>query len=689
MILKDIRWRIWRRAQIWRHSRRDAELYNHLVGSLFTSQSSLNSANILGMAVAAAGYLLTRDKLYLLLAAIMLVSGIGRTSVYHSFVRHRDKLITRADGAYYDRLFFVYSALFTTAFGLTCYALIRHPASTGTHAVAAGAAVGYAMGVVARNAGRPHIVVMQVMLTICPMIVGYLLMRSTYGNVAVLLLIGTMLATVFVTFSLQQNVIAVYNADKATRHLAMFDKLTGLMNRHTFSEQVSQVIATDPQKKFAILYLDLDRFKEINDTMGHTAGDAVIVEVSRRLRAVTRAGDLIARFGGDEFLIKLGCTETVEIEHIVRRIAVTLAQPVSVEGKVFAPTASIGAAVFPDNGLLAGDIIKKADIALYEAKRAGGRTYRIFAPQMESDIHAQRTLRNEVQLAVDRHEFVLHYQPIYELASKKVVAVEALLRWNHPTRGLLPPGAFIPVSEETMAIVEIGEQILEAACQMALKLPDDIAVAVNLSPVQFNQPELLIGAVRSALQRTGLAARRLHLEITETLLLANTPSTRKTLDILAGMGTKLVLDDFGTGYSSLSYIQDFPFSTIKIDKKFTDSLYVNTASSAIIKAITQIAKDLSLEIVVEGIETAEQESFVRMLGPTQGQGYLFSRPLPEAELLLRLQSPRAMPPHESCKLKSCELKSCELTTAAKRYLAARNFVTSFLNPASSIAPAIR
>ncbi|MGP8232825.1 MAG: putative bifunctional diguanylate cyclase/phosphodiesterase [Methylovirgula sp.] len=639
MILKDIRWRIWRRAQIWRHTRRDADLYNHLVGSLFTSQSSLNSANLLGMAVAGAGYLLTSDKIYLLLAAVMLVAGIGRTSVFRGFVRHKDKPTTRAGGAHYDRLFFIYSVLFTAAFGLTCYALIRHPASTGTHAVAAGAAVGYAMGVVARNAGRPYIVVVQVMLTICPMIVGYALMHNTYGNVAVLLLSGTMLATVFVTFSLHQNVIAVYNADKTTRHLAMFDKLTGLMNRHTFGEQVSQAIAAEPEKKFAILYLDLDRFKEINDTMGHTAGDAVIVEVSRRLRAVTRTGDLIARFGGDEFLIKLACTEPSEIERIVRRIAASLSQPVSVEGKVFAPTASIGAAVFPDNGLLARDIIKKADIALYEAKRAGGKTYRIFVPEMESEMHAQRTLRNEVQLAVDRHEFVLHYQPIYELASKKIIAVEALLRWNHPTRGLLPPGAFIAVSEQTMAIVEMGEQILEAACQMALKLPDDIAVAVNLSPIQFHQPEQLINAVRSALQRTGLPARRLHLEITETLLLANTPSTRKTLDILAGMGAKLVLDDFGTGYSSLSYIQDFPFSKIKIDKKFTDSLYVNTASSAIIKAITQIAKDLALEIVVEGIETAEQESFVRMLGPTQGQGFLFCKPLPEADLLARLSQP--------------------------------------------------
>jgi diguanylate cyclase (GGDEF)-like protein len=636
MNTKNLRWRVSRRAQVWRHAQKDDELYNHLVGSLFTSQSSLNSANVMGAAIAVAGFALTHNRLFLVLAALTLIFGAARTVLFHSFIRRRDKLKTRTDGAYYEQRFFLYSVLFTAAFGMSCYELIRYPLTSGAHAIATGAAVGYAMGVVARNAGRTSIVIVQVLLMLVPMIIGFALMHNTYGNTAALLLAGTIITTISVTFSLHKNVIAVYNADKATQHLAMYDNLTGLMNRYTFGEQIAHAIATEPDKKFAILYIDLDRFKDINDTLGHTAGDAVIIEVARRLRAVTRGGDFIARFGGDEFLVKISGADLAETSRIVERIVTALTQPQSVDGKVFAPSASIGVALFPENGQIAGDIIKKADIALYEAKRAGGKTFRIFAPDMEHDLHAQRALRSEIELAVERHEFFLHYQPIYELGSRNIIAVEALLRWNHPTRGLLRPDAFIAVAEETRAIIDIGEQVLDAACRMAVRLPEHIAVAVNLSTIQFCQPERLIGAVRGSLQRSGLRPNRLHLEITESLLLANTPSTRKTLDALTGTGARLALDDFGTGYSSLSYILDFPFSKIKIDKKFTGSLYLNTASPAIIKAVAQLAGDLSLEVVVEGIETMEQEAYVRTLGPTQGQGYLFSVPLASEELLSRL-----------------------------------------------------
>ncbi len=633
MTFKDLRWHLWRRAQIWNHAHREDELFNYLVGSLFTSQSSLNSANVMGTAIAVAGYALTKNRLFLVLTALTLTFGIARTVLFRSFIRHKDKLKTRADGAYYDQRFFLYSVLFTAAFGASCYELIRYPVATGAHAIATGAAVGYAMGVVARNAGRPYIAIVQVMLMIVPMIIGFALMHNTYGNTAALLLAGTIITTISVTFSLHKNVIAVYNADKATRFLAMFDKLTGLMNRYTFGEYVSHAIISRPDQKFAILYLDLDRFKEINDTLGHTAGDAVLIEVARRLRSVVRGGDLVARFGGDEFLVKVNGAEPEEVERVIKRIVLTLARPLSVEGKAFVPSASIGVAIFPDDGLFADDIIKKADISLYEAKRAGGKTYRIFAPEIERALRDQRTLRNEIQIAVGRREFIFHYQPIYDLNSKAIICVEALLRWNHPTRGLLAPDAFISVAEETMAIVEIGEQMIDAACEMAMKLPETVSVAVNLSAVQFQQPDQLIAVVREALRKSALAPNRLHLEITETLLLADTPKTLAALNTLVGIGVKLALDDFGTGYSSLSYIQDFPFSKIKIDKKFTDRLCVNAASSAIIKAITQIAKDLSLEIIVEGIETAEQESFVRALGPTQGQGFLFCKPLRGADLL--------------------------------------------------------
>ena len=632
---------VWRKAVDFRDATLDDGLYQHLVASLFASQSSLNSANIMGVLITAASYGLTKESIFLVFLSLIIVVGTTRALLYVSYTRRKAALKTRQSFEYYDTMFFILSSCFSVIIGMTCYQLIQQPLSTGTHAIAAGVGVGYAMGFVARNAGRPRLVIMQVVTTLLPMIVGYAAMQSAFGSAAVILLCGTVVAASSVTLSLHENLVAVYNANKATRQLALFDELTGLSNRYTFVDHVSELISNAPDKKFAILYLDLDRFKEINDTLGHTTGDAVIIEVARRLRSTTRDDDLIARFGGDEFLIKIADTDTRELERIVQRIVLTLALPFSIEGDTLTPSASVGVATFPDNGGTAEEIIKNADISLYEAKRAGGKTYRMFDPEMERELQIQRTMQSEIHLAVERHEFLLHYQPIYELRSKEVISVEALLRWVHPTRGLLGPNTFIPIAEKTMTIIEIGEQVIETACQTAMTFPDHVSIAVNLSTAQFRQPERLISSVQAVLLKTGLRADRLNFEITESLLLADTIPIKTTLKTLTGLGIKLVLDDFGTGYSSLSYIHDFPFSKIKIDKKFTDSLYLNAASSSIIRAITQIAKDLSLEIVVEGIETTEQEAFIRMLGPTQGQGFLYSKPLTSSELAAKFRLKQA------------------------------------------------
>ncbi len=610
----------------------DDGFYQHLVASLFTSKSSLSSSNIVGVLVTASAYVLTKDPAFLLLLSLIVTSGVARTLLHRSYLKQTKSLMVRKSFEFYDEAFFVFSTTFSAIIGVTCYRLIQYPPDTGTHAIAAGVGIGYAMGFVARNAGRPRLVIAQVVTTILPMIIGYALMRSSFGVAAVVLLTGAIFAASSVTLSLHEHLIAIYNATKATRQLALFDKLTGLANRYTFADHVEESIANAPHKGFVILYLDLDRFKEINDTLGHTAGDAVIVEVAKRLRSATRDIDLIARFGGDEFLIKIGDSEPAEVKRLIETILLSVSLPLSIDGKKLVTTASMGVASFPDNGALAEDIIKKADISLYEAKRAGGRTYRVFTPDMEQALHNERALQNEIQMAVGRQEFLLHYQPIYDLRSNAVTSVEALLRWDHPMRGLLAPNLFIPLAEQTMAIVEIGEHVIETACQTAISLPEHVSIAVNLSPVQFRHPERLISTVRRALLTTGLRAERLNLEITESLLLVDTSPIKATLNTLNALGIKIVLDDFGTGYSSLSYIQDFPFSKIKIDKRFTDSLCINSASSSIIRAVTQIAHDLSLEIIVEGIETKEQEAFIRMLGPTQGQGFLYSKPISRSEL---------------------------------------------------------
>jgi diguanylate cyclase (GGDEF)-like protein len=615
----------------------DDGLYRHLVGSLFTSQSSLSSANFMGVLIASSAFGLTREMIFLALLFLIIVVGFSRTLLYRHYTKRKNRLESRRSFERYDELFFVLSSSFSALIGVTCFALTQRPLDTGTHAIAAGVGVGYAMGFVARNAGRPKLVIVQVLTTLVPMIISYALMRSSFGWAAVILLSGAIIAASSVTLSLHENIVAIYNANKATRQLALFDKLTGLANRFTFVDQVTASIANTPDKKFSILYLDLDRFKEINDTFGHTIGDAVIVEVAHRLKLATRDKDLIARFGGDEFLIKIVEANARELEQIVQQIVFALALPLLVDGKALVTSASVGIANFPDNGNDADDIIKKADISLYEAKRAGGNTFRSFDPEMERELLTKRALQYDIQFAVRRREFVLHYQPIYELGSKAIISVEALLRWNHPLYGLLGPNAFIPIAEQTMAIIEIGEQVIELACQTATSFPDHISIAVNLSTIQFRQPERLIAAVKDILLRTGLQAERLNFEITESLLLADTKIIKATLQAFQDLGIKLVLDDFGTGYSSLSYIQNFPFSKIKIDKTFTESLCVNSASPSIIRAITQIARDLSLEIIVEGIETKEQESFIRMLGPTQGQGFLYSKPITSIELAAQIE----------------------------------------------------
>ena len=307
------RYGIWRSALDVKDAALDDGLYQHLVASLFTSQASLNSANVMGMLIIVAAYGLTKQNVFLLLLSLVVVVGATRALLFRSYARRKGTLNTRQAFAYYDTMFFILSTCFSVIIGITCYQLIQEPPATGTHAIAAGVGVGYAMGFVARNAGRPRLVIMQVVTTLLPMIIGYALMQSTFGSAAAILLCGTIIAASSVTLSLHENLIAVYNANKATRQLALFDKLTGLSNRYTFVDQVAETIAEAPGKKFAVLYLDVDRFKDINDTLGHTAGDAVIVEVARQLKETTRGNDLIARFGGDEFLIKIAELGTARV----------------------------------------------------------------------------------------------------------------------------------------------------------------------------------------------------------------------------------------------------------------------------------------------------------------------------------------------------------------------------------------
>jgi diguanylate cyclase (GGDEF)-like protein len=380
----------------------------------------------------------------------------------------------------------------------------------------------------------------------------------------------------------------------------------------------------------AVHCLDLDNFKEVNDTLGHGAGDVLLRQVAARIQTCLASEDTVARLGGDEFaIIQVGENQPAEAGALSRRIIDILKQPFLVEGQELHIGASIGVA-FPDHADDPDKLLKNADIALYRAKHAGRGTVRFFEPQMDIELQARKALEYDLRQAVLKEELVLHYQPLIDLKSQKITAVEALVRWRHPTRGLVAPGDFIPLAEETGLIIAIGEWVLRTACEQALCWPG-LRVAVNLSPVQFRHRELL-DTVRSVLADTGLEASRLELEITESVLINDTAAALEILSALKTLGVQIAMDDFGTGYSSLRYLNSFPFDKIKIDKSFVMTLDDKEKSLAIVRSVIGLSASLNMTSTAEGVETLEQAILLRDEGCEQVQGFYFGRPVPALDM---------------------------------------------------------
>ena len=424
-------------------------------------------------------------------------------------------------------------------------------------------------------------------------------------------------------------------------HMARHDALTGLPNRVLFHEQLEQGLRrTGSGDQLAVLCLDLDHFKDINDSLGHPIGDALLKEVGRRLKATVGASDTVARLGGDEFaVVQIGRSEEAAARALAGRLVEVISAPYEIDDHQIVIGVSIGISLSPQDSDNPDELLKNADLALYRAKADGRGTYRFFETGMDARAQARRLLEMDLRAALLRDEFEAYYQPIRDVASGRVVAFEALLRWNHPQRGLIAPINFIPVAEETGLIVQLGEFVLRSACSDAATWPDDVDVAVNLSPVQFKSPNL-IASVTDALAASGLAARRLELEITESVLLQNSEATLTTLHELRAMGVRISLDDFGTGYSSLSYLRSFPFDKIKIDRSFVSELATREDSMAIIRAVTGLGRSLGIVTTAEGVENDAQLELLRREGCTQAQGYLFSKPRPASDVALMLNRPR-------------------------------------------------
>jgi diguanylate cyclase (GGDEF)-like protein len=384
---------------------------------------------------------------------------------------------------------------------------------------------------------------------------------------------------------------------------------------------------------FSILMLDLDRFKDVNDTRGHPAGDALLKEVARRLQKATREVDCVGRLGGDEFAVLQASEkdQKVSVIALAERIRAAITKPYDLDGRKLTLETSIGIALAPQNGDDAGMLIKSADLALYRAKTEGRNRYCFFEAAMEAQARAHQELESEMRNALSRNEFELHYQTIIDLGLHQCCAAEALVRWNHPQRGFILPGQFIARAEESGLIVPLGEWVLRQACADAARWRSDLKVAVNLSPAQFKQNDL-VGVIKAALDDAGLPPQRLELEITESVLLENNRDNLAVLHEIKKLGVAIVLDDFGTGYASLTYVRMFPFDRIKIDRSFIQNMTQDAASAAIVSAVASLGRNLDIVTTAEGVETREQLELVRAAGCQSVQGYLFSRPVPLSEL---------------------------------------------------------
>jgi diguanylate cyclase (GGDEF)-like protein len=433
-------------------------------------------------------------------------------------------------------------------------------------------------------------------------------------------------------------------------HMAQHDALTDLPNRLLLKERLENDTAVTRRggPSLAVFMLDLDRFKEINDTLGHPAGDALLQAVAKRLRGCLRESTFIARLGGDEFaVIEYVVNPAAEAAALAERVRLALCEPFDLGDHQVTTGTSIGIAIAPDDGDDSEKILKSADLALYSAKNGGRGTFRFFEPELDQRMHARRNLERDMRSALVNDEFELHYQPFVDVKSGEISGCEALLRWHHPQRGLVMPAEFIPLAEETGLIVPIGEWALRAACAEAAKWPGSLKIAVNLSPAQFRSKKL-VAVVLDALATSGIAARRLELEVTETAIMHDSEAVFAALIQLHELGVRIALDDFGTGYSSLSFLQKFSFDKIKIDRSFVNELSgANEQSRLFARAVVRFAVSLGKTTTAEGVETKEQLDILRADACVEMQGYYFSRPIPGPEIaqILLGQVPKAENAH--------------------------------------------
>ena len=600
-----------------------------------------------GSIAAWCGALASANSVMKISAAVLTIVAVSRTVMGWALARSKPG-DTRLLETGYELGAFGYSGLY----GLLAAQAVTYPMANGIRILIVGNVLACGVGIAARNAGRRVVAIGQATLVIVPVIVA-LALRSEpiyrYFAVALLMILVAVVITTLDTFHRLRDSVSAAEASKrlaaSMEHLARTDVVTGLLNRSGLTRHlVERLLTIGPNEKLALLWLDLDRFKEINDTLGHPVGDRILAEVGTRLMACAPEGACVARFGGDEFIVACEITDRGKTENLAHGLLEAVARPIRLDDNSLQIAGSIGIAILPDDGADLHTVMQGADLALYHSKVNGRKQVSFFDPSMTRDLVRRKEIERELRLAQQRNELSVYFQPIVDLETGRIRSFEALVRWFHPEKGEMRPDEFIPVAEECGTIITLGNWITAQAARCAANWPPEVTLAVNFSPLQIRAPGAALGVI-NALREARLDPRRLVLEITETVLLEHGANTETFMAELIDVGVRFALDDFGTGYSSLSYLNKYPFSKIKVDRSFVSGSSAGLKSDAIIHAVSGMAKTLGMEVIAEGLETPAQVEAVRRAGCTMGQGFYFSRAVPHfvAARLLAEQREPALP----------------------------------------------
>jgi diguanylate cyclase (GGDEF)-like protein len=618
----------------------DGKLYAELVRALYSTPKSVLAASLVAMCIMVVAGILSRDwvaySTFLLLFGAI---GLARTTIIARFRSANVELMDMAALGYWERVFLAGAWAFAGLTGIVgAYSMLAHPGHE-VEILTSCAAIGYMAGISSRNASRPTITVGQISAICIPFLAGLVLRADLMHLTLAAFILSLYISTIYMSRSIHENIVLRHRAHAELERAALYDALTGLKNRTAFIRHINDQLSGANPRTVALVAVDLDRFKDVNDRLGHPAGDAVLKETARRISEAVGLSHEISRIGGDEFLIALKGAGAEQALETTKRLIAVLSDTYHVGPTEITCGASIGFAIGPQHGTNFDELMRNADLALYSAK-SSGRGQAVAYSEILSEIYHDRVeLEYDMRSAITHSELELVYQPIIDPRSGRTICCEALLRWNHPTRGRISPADFIPIAEATGLIVPIGAWAMRAACAEAATWPADVKVAVNLSPLQFKKGREIVDVVKQALAETGLAPQRLEVEITESVLIEDTDIVLSVIEEFRAEGIGVSLDDFGTGFSSLGYLSDFPFSKVKIDRKFCHRVVGSTRTRSIIKGISQLTRDLGMELVAEGIETHDQLDVIRELGINAVQGYLFSKPLPVPVLRTTIREP--------------------------------------------------